>query len=104
MVQSKHLEKVKFKRWELRKAILEIIILGLISGGGSPMRPILPLMIETIIKLLKEDKKLSVEEKKIKRVLENLEKKEIITLEERGEDVYVQSVDRDNPTIVKGLV
>ena len=68
------------------------------------MRPILPLMIETIIKLLKEDKKLSVEEKKIKRVLENLEKKEIITLEERGEDVYVQSVDRDNPTIVKGLV
>lgn len=94
-------EKIRFERWELRKAILEVIILTLLSGGGHPLRPTLPLMIKTITKLLKGLKKLDVEEEKVRRVLDSLERKEIISLEEKGEEIYVHSLNENNPLVIK---
>ena len=101
MSSQEKIASIKHKRWELRRAILEIIILGLISGGGSPMQPTLPILIDGIMKILKEDRKLNVEEKKVRRILESLEKKEIISLEERGENVFVKSIDKNNPIVMK---
>ena len=95
------LKKVKLKRWELTKAVLEIIILGLISGGGSWTRPTLPLMIKAIIEALKEYKKIEVEEKKVRRILKNFEEKEILSLAEKDGDVYVRSLNKDNPALIK---
>jgi len=95
------LKKVKLKRWELTKAVLEIVILGLISGGGSWTRPTLPLMIKAIIEALKEYKKIEVEEKKVRRILKNFEEKEILSLAEKDGDVYVRSLNKDNPALIK---
>lgn len=99
-VIEKH-KKIRFKRWELRKAILEIIFLSLISGGGSPSRPLLPLIITNIIQLLKEDKKLSIEERKVRRVLDNLERSNILSLVEQNGTVYVQKLNDSHPTVAK---
>ena len=93
--------KIKYKRWELRKAILKIIILGLLSGGGTPLRPTLPLMIGSIIKYLKEEMNIDAEEKKVRRVLVSLEKKEILHLEQRGDIVSVSLIEENNPIVVK---
>ena len=101
MSEHPALKKVKIKRWELTKAVLEIVILGFISGGGSWTRPTLPLMIKAIIEALKEYKKIEVEEKKVRRILKNFEEKEILSLAEKDGDVYVRSLNKDNPALIK---
>lgn len=93
--------EVKLKRGQLYWYILEIIGLTLVSGGGHPMRPILPLAIKEIIKTLKKVKNLKVEEEKIKKSLKSLEKKEIIELEEKGDKVFVRLKDKNNLTVIK---
>ncbi len=94
-------KEVKLKRGQLYWYILEIIGLTLVSGGGHPMRPILPLAIKEIIKTLKEVKNLKVEEEKIKKSLKSLEKKEIIDLEEKGDEVFVRLKNKNNLTVIK---
>lgn len=101
MVDHPALKKLKLKRWELRKAVLEVIIFSFLSGGGSFTRPTLPLMIGSILEFLKERKKLDVEKKKVKRILENFEKNEIISLYEKDDEVVVNSLNKDNPTLIK---
>lgn len=94
-------ERVKLKRGQLYWMILEVIGLGIISGGSSPLRPTLPIMVDTIFKLLKEGKKLEIEEKKLERSLKNLEKKEIIDLVKQDDKVFVYLKDINNPTVLK---
>lgn len=94
-------KQTKLKPGQLRWAILEVLALGIISGGGTFVRPTLPIIIREIIRLLKEAKKLEIEEKKIQRVLKNLEKKEIIALVEKDDKVFVHLKDRENTTVLK---
>ena len=93
-------KEIKLKRGQLYWYILEVIGLTLISGG-NPLRPIIPLAIKEIIKTLKELKNLKVDEKKIKKSLESLERKEIVDLEEKGDEVFVRLKDKNNSTIIK---
>lgn len=95
----KHKE-IKLKRGQLYWYILEVIGLTLISGG-NPLRPIIPLAVKEIIKLLKEIKNLNVEENKIRKSLENLEKKEIINLKIKDDKVFVELKDKNNLTVIK---
>lgn len=101
MKKQPKLEKIKMKKWQIRKAILEVIVLTFLSGGGSIRHPILPLLVRTIIEYIKEEKKLSIEEKKVLRTLAALEKKDLITLVEKGDSVFVHAVNEDNPEIIK---
>ncbi len=95
------LKENKLKRGQLYWMILEIIGMTIVSGGGNPLRPILPRAIEEIAKLLKEVKKLDVEENKIERSLKSLERKEIISLIEKDNEVSVYLKDKNNPVIAK---
>jgi len=72
-----------------------------VAGGGHPFRPTLPIMVKNIIKILKEVKKLKVEEEKIKKSLRSLEKREIINLVETDENVYVYLKDKENLQVLK---
>lgn len=45
--------------------------------------------------------KLSIEEKKIRRAINNLEKNEIISLERIGENIYVKAINNNKPLIIK---
>lgn len=91
---------VNFKHGELRELVLRAIALGLLMGG-SIVFPTFPMIIGAIIKFVEEIKEAKIPESKIKRVLSNLEKREIIALEERGEEVYVHLKDKDNTAILK---
>jgi|SRR3989338_5876912 len=101
MAGSDSLKNIKYKRWELRKAILKVIILSFLGGGGSYVRPTLPLMIDAIIIYLREEMKIAVEEQKVKRVLESLDEQEIIDLQEKNGEVYVRSIDKHNTMVEK---
>lgn len=101
MAKDSKLKTIRHERWELKKAILEIIVMTVVSGGGSPLRPILPLAIKSIIRILKEDKKLATEEKKVKRVLDNLEKQELISVREKGDSVIVHTINENHPMIMR---
>ncbi len=94
-------KKQKLKRGQLYWMILEVIGFGIVSGGGTALRPTLPIMMEAIIEILKELKKLDIEEKKVRRSLEKLEKKEIIELVEKGNEVFVYLKDKNNPYVLK---
>ena len=96
----KNIKKVKLKRGQLYWYILEVIGLTLISGG-NPLRPIIPLAVKEIAKTLKEIKNLNVEEEKINKSLESLEKKEIINLEEINGQVFVRLKNKKNSTVIK---
>ena len=100
MRTTKLLTNIKLARWKLRKEIMKIVIISLVAGS-RPTRPTMPLMIKSIWDILKRDCNLAVEEKKIKRVLKSLEKKEILSLIEMGEEVIVQTVNEDHPVVIK---
>ncbi len=93
-------KEIKLKKGQLYWYILEIIGLTLVSGG-NPLRPIIPLAIKEIIKTLKEVKNLNIEEEKIRKSLESLERKEIIEVEEKGNEVFVRLKDKNNSTVIK---
>jgi len=93
--------EIKLKRGQLYWMILEVIGLTILSGGGHPLRPTAPIAFEAIKRILKELKKVNVEDKKLKRTLENLEKREIINLVEDREEVKVYLKDKKNPHILK---
>jgi CRISPR-associated endonuclease Cas2 len=101
MTDIPQLKKIQYKKWQLRKEVLEIIILSLLSGGGSPMRPTLPLLVKGIVNYFNESKKLNIEENKVKRILKNLQKNNILLLDEKGEEVIVTKVNNENSTVIK---
>ncbi len=96
----KNHEEVKLKRGQLYWYILEVIGLTLISGG-NPLRPIIPLAVKEIIKTLREVKNLNVEEKKIRLSLEKMEKKEILEVVAKDNQVFIKIKDKENLTIMK---
>lgn len=95
------IKRNKLKRGQLYWMILEIIGMTLISGGSHPLKPILPMAVEAIAKLLKEIKKIDVDEKQLKRSLISLERRQIIDLTEKDDQVTVYLKDKNNSTVMK---
>ncbi|OGK19034.1 CRISPR-associated endonuclease Cas2 [Candidatus Roizmanbacteria bacterium RIFCSPHIGHO2_01_FULL_39_8] len=90
----------EFKHGELREIVLATLGASVLIGG-TLITPNFPIVLGSIIGMIKEFRKKDIPEKKIKRVLQNLEKKEILSLEMKGNDVYVHLKDWLQPTIVK---
>jgi len=96
----KNIEEVRLKRGQLYWYILEVIGITLISGG-NPLRPVIPLVIKEIVNTIKKIKHINVEEKKIIKSLKSLEKREIVNIEEKNNNIFVKLIDKKNPTIIK---
>src|SRR3989338_6755297 len=90
----------EFKHGELREIVLATLGASVLIGV-TLITPNFPIVLGSIIGMIKEFRKKDIPEKKIKRVLQNLEKKEILSLEMKGNDVYVHLKDWLQPTIVK---
>jgi CRISPR-associated endonuclease Cas2 len=93
-------KKRRPKRGELYWEILKVIGMAAI-GGGSIIKPIMPLAIDEIIRLLGELRNLEANEKKIRKTLSCLEKKEIVSIIQNGSDIQVLLRDHNHPIIVK---
>lgn len=92
--------EITFKPNELREIILSVLGATLVIGGTIAF-PTLPIVLGSIIKLVKEFKDVKISEKKVKRVLKNLEKKQILSLLTEGDQVYVEIKDKYNISILK---
>jgi CRISPR-associated endonuclease Cas2 len=90
----------KFKSGELQDAILESIADFLIEAGG-PIKPRLHVIIGELIKLILKYKRVKIREKNLKRALKRLEKKEIISLEGRGDKVKVYLQEEGKATVME---
>lgn len=101
MSTQNRFRKIQLKRWELARAVFEVIFLGLVAGGGTSLKPTLPLMVDAILNLLKEKKNIDAQEKKVKRILANLEKKDIIYIEKKNGNVIVHAVNNNHPKVLK---
>ena len=99
-ILKKDNDKTLFKHNELRQIVLAALGIGVIIGG-TLITPNFPIILGSILSLIKDFKKKDISIKKVNRVLQNLEKKEIIYLERKGEDVYVHLKDFFHPTILK---
>ncbi len=85
---SETADLTSFKHGELRQIIISALGLGVLVGGIM-VTPSFPIILGSILKLAEEITKKKIPKEKVKRVLKNLEKKEIIFIEKKGEKVFV---------------
>lgn len=96
MSQKEH----TYKQGELRKVVLAALGVSLVLGT-SIVFPSFPIVLGSLLKIIEELKQKKIPERKIKRVLKNLEKRNIIALERIKDTVYVHIQDKENISILK---
>lgn len=80
----------KFKKGEITKIVLATIGIGALLGGTVLITPNFPIIIGTFIKLIEEIKGIKLPKLKVKRTLQQLEKRKILNLEIKNNEVYVE--------------
>jgi len=93
-------KELKLKRGQLYWLALEVIGLSLVAGG-HPLRPGLPIMIKSLLRIFQELKKIKIEEEKLMKTLRKIERREIIDLVEKDDAVYVRLRDQGNEYILR---
>jgi len=97
--------KKKFFRYgELTKLVFNHIIDSILAGYQAidgRKGPSLSNLIEEIINLAEQIKKYRIARPKVLKVIKNLEKKEIINLEEKNNKVFVYLKNKDHPKIIE---
>jgi len=94
--------KKKLKRGQIYWEIIKLIGLAYLSGGGSIMRPVLPMLIEEIIRLLSQAwKNDEISEKKVVESLKKIEKRELIDLVWDKEKILVYIREKNKAKILK---
>ncbi len=83
------------------RCFAEVITLGLKAAhykkGGLAMVSLIDYLAD-VLEPIKDEK---IKKKKVRRVLENLEKKQILYIEEKKDNVYVYLKDKNHPKIVE---
>ena len=90
----------QFKHRQLREIVLAALGVSVLIGGIM-ITPNFPIVMGSIISFIKEFKKKDISATKVKRVLKNLEKKEILSLSIKGDEIYVQLKNWLTPSTVK---
>ncbi|MEM4271424.1 MAG: CRISPR-associated endonuclease Cas2 [Candidatus Pacearchaeota archaeon] len=93
-----------FKYGELTKLVLTHIVDSVFEGYQAVARrkgPGIFTIMEEIVRYIIEVKKHRVSRAKVLRVLENLEKKEIIDLQEKDDKIFVYLKDKNHPKIIE---
>lgn len=91
----------RFKRGEISKIILTTLGIGVLLGGSILITPNFPIIIGTFIKLIEEIKGIKLPKAKVKRTLKQLEKRKILSLVTRNNEVYVEVEDVWDREILK---
>src|SRR3990167_5897461 len=91
----------EFKKGEIKEIVLAALSISVLLGGSLLITPNFPIVFTSILGLIKEFTKKEPTKRQIKRVLKSLEKKEIISLEKKGEDIYVLLKGWLSPQVLK---
>ena len=94
-------EKKKYKPNELQQYILAALGIGVVLGGSVLFSPNFPIIVGSILKIIEEIKGIKIPKKKAIRVLKQLEKRQLIQIERKGNEVYVMVKDKNNVSILK---
>ncbi|PIP14590.1 hypothetical protein COW98_02080 [Candidatus Roizmanbacteria bacterium CG22_combo_CG10-13_8_21_14_all_35_9] len=94
-------EEKKYKPNELKQYILAGLGIGVVLGGTILFSPNFPIIIGSILKIIEEVKGIKIPKKKVMRVLKQLEKKQLVNLERRGNEVYVTLKNKDDVSVIK---
>lgn len=91
----------EFKKGEIKEMVLGAVGVSVLLAGTFLVTPNFPIIYASIVGLIKDFKKKEPTKKQVKRVLKELEKKEIISIEKNGEEVRVKTKGWLNPQILK---
>lgn len=91
----------KYKHGEIKDVILAALGIGVVVGGIVLISPQFPIVLGSIIKIIEELKGIKIPKRKLKRVLRQLEKKELIGIERKNDQVFVTVKDKYNTEILK---
>lgn len=94
-------EEKKFKPNELKQYVLAALGIGVVLGGSVFFTPNFPIILGSILGIIEEIKGIKIPKKKIQRVLKQLEKKELIQLKRKGNEVFVTVKNKDDVSIMK---
>ncbi|MEK7522225.1 MAG: hypothetical protein AAB569_01475 [Patescibacteria group bacterium] len=94
-------EERKYKPNELKQYVLAALGIGVVLGGSVFFTPNFPIILGSILGIIEEIKGVKIPRKKIQRVLKQLEKKELIQLERKGNEVFVTVKNKDDVSIMK---
>ena len=105
--KTKNLEKKlsvkqeKFNKGEIREMILGALGVSILLGGTFLVTPNFPIVYASILGLIKEFGKKEPSKRQVKRALKELEKKEIVSIEKKGDEVYVSLKGWISPQVLK---
>lgn len=91
----------KYKPNELKQYILAGLGIGFVLGGSIIFTPNFPIILGGMLKIIQEIRGIKIPKKKAMRVLKQLEKRRLIHLERKGEDVYVTLKNKNDISVIK---
>lgn len=94
-------EVKKFKPNEVTQYILAALGIGVVLGGSIFITPNFPIVLGGILKIIEEFRGIKIPKKKMMRTLRKLEERKLISLERKGDEVYVTVKDKNNLQILK---
>ncbi len=100
-IMTNNQKEKKFKPNELKQYILAALGIGLVLGGSIFITPNFPIVLGGILKIIEEFKGIKIPKEKAKRVLKQLEKKKLIQIERKGEEISVTVKNKDDVSILK---
>lgn len=90
----------KFKAGELKDLVLTALGLSILIGGII-VTPNFPIVMGAIMKILEKKDHRPIPKRKVRRVLENLEKSELIFLQKKHDTVYVRINEQKSELVKK---
>jgi hypothetical protein len=83
-------EKQNYKAHQLKNIVMSALGISLVLGGSILITPNFPIVLSVLIKIIEELKGQKIPKPKVRRVLKRLEKRKLISLEGRGDQVQVK--------------
>jgi len=100
-IMTNNQEEKKFRPNELKQYILAALGIGVVLGGSIFITPNFPIVLGGILKIIEEFRGIKIPKEKAKRVLKQLEKKKLIHIERKGEEIFVTVKNKDDISILK---
>ena len=101
MRDIKKKEEKKYKPNEIKQYVLAALGIGVVLGGSVLFTPNFPIILGSILGIIEEIKGIKIPKKKIQRVLKQLEKKQLIQIERKNDELYVTVRNKNDVSILK---
>lgn len=99
--EQKKGEISKFKPGEIKHLVFAALGISIVISGTVLVTPNFPIVVGSILKIIEELKHIKIPKSKLKRTLQQLEKKKLITLEKEKDQVVVKILEAGKVNVFK---